>query len=230
MSKISYPLILVNFKTYEQGSGQEALKLAKICEKVMKNTNVCIAIATQSVDIRMISTQVNIPVIAQHIDPISPGSNTGHILIDSIIEAGAIGTLINHSERRIKLSEIDEIISIAKQKKFFTCVCANTPSIAGAVAALGPDCCATEPPELIGSGISVSTAKPEVITESVELIKKINPKVIPLCGAGITNSGDFKKALDLGTQGILVASGIVKAKNPEEILNQMANVVLETIK
>ena len=68
MSKISYPLILVNFKTYTQGSGKEALKLAKICERVMENTNVCIAVATQAVDLRMISTQTNIPLLAQHID------------------------------------------------------------------------------------------------------------------------------------------------------------------
>jgi triosephosphate isomerase len=221
---ISYPILLINFKTYEQGTGKKGLDLAKQCEIVSKETGVCIAIAVQATDIQMISSQVEIPVFAQHIDPIVPGSNTGHILINSIKEAGAVGTLVNHSERKIKLISIEKIIQLAKENDLFTCVCASTPRIAGAVAALNPDCCATEPPELIGSGISVSTAKPEVITETVKIIQKINPKVVPLCGAGITNSDDVKKALELGTKGILVASGIVKAQNPKKILSEMATI------
>ncbi|NHJ47863.1 MAG: triose-phosphate isomerase [Asgard group archaeon] len=224
MAKVDYPLLLINFKTYTQATGKKGLELAKICEKVSKETNICVAIAVQATDIRMISSQVDIPVFAQHFDSIVPGSNTGHILVDALKEAGAIGTLINHSERKIKLIDIEKNIQMAKQHQIFSCVCASTPSIAGAIAALGPDCCATEPPELIGSGISVSTAQPEIITETVDIIKKINPKVIPLCGAGITNSEDVKKALELGTKGILVASGIVKAKDPQKVLLEMAKV------
>jgi triosephosphate isomerase len=227
MSKITYPLLLVNFKTYPQGTGKKALELTKICEKVMKKTDVCIAVALQATDIRMISSEVDIPVFAQHIDPITPGSNTGHILVDAMKEAGAVGTLINHSERKIKLASIDKILQLTKEFELFSCVCASTPKIAGAIAALGPNCCATEPPELIGSGISVSTAQPEIITETVDIMKKINADVVPLCGAGITNSGDVKKALELGTKGILVASGVVKAANPEKILEGMANVSRE---
>ncbi|MBK5112503.1 MAG: triose-phosphate isomerase [Candidatus Heimdallarchaeota archaeon] len=227
MSKITYPLLLVNFKTYPQGTGKKALELAKICEKVMKKTDVCIAVALQATDIRMISSEVDIPVFAQHIDPITPGSNTGHTLVGAIKEAGAVGTLINHSERKIKLASIDKILRLTKEFDLFSCVCASTPKIAGAIAALGPNCCATEPPELIGSGISISTAQPEIITETVDIMKKINADVVPLCGAGITNSGDVKKALELGTKGILVASGVVKAANPEKILEEMANVSRE---
>ncbi|MBD3189796.1 MAG: triose-phosphate isomerase [Candidatus Heimdallarchaeota archaeon] len=228
MNEISFPLILVNFKTYSQGSGQKALELAKICEQVIEETGICIAAAVQTTDIRMIATQVEIPVVAQHIDPIQPGSNTGHVLIDTVKEAGAIGTLINHSEKRIKLSDIDQIIQLAKDREMFTCVCASTPRIAGAVTALAPDCCATEPPELIGSGISVSTAQPEIITETVKIIQKINDKVVPLCGAGITTSEDVKIALELGTQGILIASGIVKATEPKKVLEEMAEISRKT--
>ena len=229
MADINFPLLLVNFKTYSQATGRNGLKLAKICEKVSNQTGICIAIAVQATDIQAISSQVDIPVIAQHFDPITPGSNTGHILIDAIKEAGAVGSLLNHSERKIKLIDIERSIQLARQYKLFSCVCASTASIAGAVAALNPNCCATEPPELIGSGISVSTAQPEIITETVEIIKKINSDVVPLCGAGITNSGDVKKALELGTKGILVASGVVKAANPEKILTEMANVSREFI-
>lgn len=224
MSKVTYPLLLVNLKTYPQGTGKKALELAKICEKVMKKTDVCIAVAVQAADIRLISTEVDVPVFSQHIDPIAPGSNTGQILIGAIKEAGAIGTLINHSEKKIKLASIAKILQLTKENDLFSCVCASTSKIAGAIAALEPNCCAIEPPELIGSGISVSTAKPEIITETVDIMKKINLQVVPLCGAGITNSGDVRKALELGTRGILVASGVVKAANPEKILEEMANV------
>jgi len=227
MTKITYPLLLVNFKTYAQGTGKRALALAKICEKVMKETNICTAVAVQPTDIRMIASEVDIPVFAQHIDSITSGSNTGHILIDAIKEAGAVGTLLNHSERRMQLVTIDEVLLQTKKHGLVSCVCANTPRIAGAVAALGADCCATEPPELIGSGISVSTAQPAIITETVEIIRKINPKVAPLCGAGITTSEDVRIALELGTKGILVASGIVKAADPETILREMAEVSLK---
>ncbi len=222
MTKITYPLILVNFKTYLKGTEKKALELAKICEKVMNETDICIAAAIQAADLRLIAESVEIPIFSQHIDPITPGSNTGHILVETIKETGAIGTLINHNERKIKLVSIDKIIQLAKNYGLFTCVCASNPRIAGAIAALEPDCCATEPPELIGSGISVSTAKPEVITETVDIMKKINPNVVPLCGAGITSSVDVEKALELGTRGILLASGVVKSSNPEKVLMEMA--------
>lgn len=224
MKKITYPLLLINFKTYLQATGKKALQLAKICEQVMKETDICVAVAAQATDIRMLSSELELPVLAQHIDPIEAGSNTGQIFIEAIKDAGAVGSIINHSERKIKLKDIDTINQKLLDNDLFTCICASTPRIAGAVAAIGPDCCATEPPELIGSGISVSTAQPEIITESVEIINRINPNVKALCGAGITNSNDVKIALELGTKGILVASGIVKAKDPQKILMEMANV------
>ena len=122
MTKITFPLLLVNFKTYPQGTGKKALHLAKICEKVMTESGICVAAAVQATDIHLIASSVEIPVLAQHIDSIKPGSNTGHILAEAIKEAGAIGTLVNHSERRIKLSEIDTILQIAKEKNFFKCL------------------------------------------------------------------------------------------------------------
>jgi triosephosphate isomerase len=230
MSKISYPLILINFKTYEKGSGVKALELAKISERVMKETGVCIAVAVQATDIYRIASEVGIPVFAQHIDPITYGSNTGKILIQAIKEAGATGTIINHSECQIKLSAIERINELAKENGLYTCICANNPQVAGAIAALEPDACATEPPELIGSGISVSSAKPEVITNTVKIIQKINPKVTPLCGAGITKREDVATSIKLGTKGILIASGIVKAEKPKEVLESMAKAALEEMK
>ena len=222
MTKIRTPIILVNFKTYPQGTGKKALELAKIAEKVSLETDICIAVAPQFTDISSIAHSTSIPVFAQHIDPIKYGSFTGHILAESIKEAGAVGTLINHSERQMKLADIDATIKKTQELNLISIVCANNPSVSAAIAALKPDMTAVEPPELIGTGIPVSKAKPEVVTSTVKLIKRINSDVVVLCGAGITAGKDVAAALRLGTEGVLVASGIVKAKDPYMVLLEFA--------
>jgi triosephosphate isomerase (TIM) len=220
--KLQSPMIIVNFKTYLESTGQKALALAKQAEKASKETGACIVVAPQAADLRSIAQSVEIPVFAQHIDPIKPGSSTGHILAEAVKETGAVGTLINHSERQLRLIDIDATIALCREKGLVSCVCANNPAVSAAVAALKPDITSMEPPELIGSGISVSKSKPETITDTVQLVKKIDPKMTILCGAGISTAEDVSIALKLGTQGVLVASGIVKAKDPYSVLRAFA--------
>jgi triosephosphate isomerase len=221
-SKISPPLVLVNFKCYLEATGSKAVQLAKLAEQASHKFGVTVAVAPQTADLRLVSQQTKIPVFAQHIDPIKPGSGTGHVLAESVLEAGASGVLINHSERRLEADIIEDTITRARDLGLTTVVCANTSAIAAAVASLGPDMIAVEPPELIGSGIAVSKAKPEIITDTVSRIRRINNNVIILCGAGITSGEDVKEALRLGTQGVLVASGIVKAKNRAAAIEDLA--------
>jgi triosephosphate isomerase len=221
--KLQPPIIIVNFKTYLESTGQKAVELAKNAEKVSKETGVCIIVAPQFCDIERIAKAVEIPVFSQHIDPIKPGNSTGHILAEAIKEAGAVGTLINHAERQLKLSEIEVIISLTREKDLISCVCANNPNTSAAVAAMRPNIVSFEPPELIGTGIPVSKAQPEVVNNTVKLVRKISPDVTILCGAGISQSEDVSVALKLGTQGVLVASGIVKAKDQYSILRAFAD-------
>jgi len=220
--RLDTPLIIVNFKTYLEATGKKAVELAKKAEKVSLETKVSIGVAPQPTDMSTIAKSVKIPVFAQHTDPVQPGSHTGHVLAEAVKETGATGTLINHSERQLKLSDIDAVIKITREKGLVSVVCANNPSISAAVATLKPDILAIEPPELIGTGIPVSKAKPEVITNTVRLVREINPKVVILCGAGISHGEDVAAALRLGTQGVLVASGVVKAKDPYTVLCQFA--------
>jgi triosephosphate isomerase len=220
--KLQTPFILVNFKTYLEATGKRAVELAKKAEKVSRETQVQIGVAPQFTDITAIAEAVEIPVFAQHIDPIEPGSYTGHVLAEAVKEAGAVGTLINHSERQLKLSEVDAAIKIAHSRRLVSVVCANNQSISAAVAALNPDVVAVEPPELIGTGIPVSKAKPEIVTATVKLVRKVNPKVMILCGAGISHGDDVTAALKLGTQGVLVASAVVKAKDQYRVLREFA--------
>jgi triosephosphate isomerase len=222
---IRLPIIIVNYKTYAEATGKKALKLSKIAEKVSVETGVNIGVSPQFTDIAPITNIVSIPVFAQHIDPITPGSHTGHILLESVKEAGAVGTLINHSERRLKLFEIEAIVTRTRGSGLISVVCTNNQGVSAATAALKPDMIAVEPPELIGTGVPVSKAKPEVVSGTVEVVKQVNPDVVVLCGAGITNGGDVAAALNLGTKGVLVASGIVKAKDPRKVLMDFSEAI-----
>ncbi|MCS7105362.1 MAG: triose-phosphate isomerase [Thermofilaceae archaeon] len=216
--KISFPLVLINFKTYRESSGKKGLELAKVAERIAKETGIEIGIAPQLTDLAFIASQVEAPVFSQHVDDVEPGSYTGHVTLEAIRDAGAIGTLVNHSERRVRADQVDTIVKRAKQLGLTIVVCTNTPEVTAAMAALSPDMVAIEPPELIGTGIPVSKAKPEVVTNSVELVKRVNPNVKVLCGAGITTGDDVAAAMRLGTVGVLLASGVVKAKDWEKAI------------
>lgn len=228
MTKVTTPAVIVNFKTYSEATGRKALELAKSCEKTSLETDICVGVAPQFLDVPPIVKAVSIPVFTQHIDPIRPGSFTGHILPESVKELGVTGTLINHSERRLKLANIEAAITRAREVGLVSLVCTNNSAVSVAAAALKPNIIAVEPPELIGTGIPVSKAKPEVVSGTVELVRQINPSMIVLCGAGITTGEDVTAALKLGTEGVLVASGVVKAQNPYKVLLEFAEAIKKT--
>jgi triosephosphate isomerase len=211
-------VIVVNFKTYCEATGERAVRLAKICEKVSKDTKVKIIIAVQNVDLFHVSSKVSIPVFAEHIDPVKYGANTGKDLPEAIVENGAAGVLINHSEDRAGLAEIEDDMKRAKSVGLQTIVCAPTAKSSEAIASFNPDYIAVEPPELIGGDVSVSKAQPGLITDTIKLVRKVNKKVPVLCGAGIKNHDDVRIALKLGCKGILIASGVTKAKDPKKAL------------
>jgi triosephosphate isomerase len=221
-SKLQTPIIIVNFKTYLEATGQRAVNLAKQAEKVSKETGAYIVVAPQCADIARVAEAVKIPVFAQHIDPITPGSHTGQVLADAVKAAGAVGTLINHSERQMKLSDIDAVVNMAAEKDLISCVCTSNPPISAAVAYLHPDIISIEPPELIGSGVAVSKAKPGEVSRTIQLVRKVNSEALLLCGAGISSGEDVAVALKLKTQGVLAASALVKAKDPYSILREFA--------
>jgi triosephosphate isomerase len=223
LPKITVPIILINFKTYLEGTGKRALELARKAEKVSQETNMCIGLAPQYGDIASLASTVSLPIFAQHIDFENAGSFTGHVLPEAVKEAGAVGTLINHSEHRLKLADIDAAITRARDLGLVSVVCSNNAKVSAAVATLQPDMLAIEPPELIGTGIPVSKAQPEVVSGTVELVKRVNREVTILCGAGITKGEDVAAALHLGTAGVLVASGIVKAKDPYIVIREFAD-------
>jgi len=225
MAKIEPPMIVLNVKAYLESMGEKGLALARACEEVSEQSGIAIAICPQTTDLAWIARQVKIPCLAQHVDSVTPGSQTGWIALESIKSAGAAGSLVNHSEHRLKVAEIDEIITRARALDLLTIVCTNNLAVSKAVAALDPYALAVEPPALIGSGIPVSKAEPEIVRGTVEAVKAINKNVIVLCGAGITTGEDVKAAIELGSEGVLLASGVVKAKNPKAALLDLVSLL-----
>lgn len=232
--EVRVPLILVNFKTYREAMGERAMRLARVAEEVTGRTGVCVAVAPQIVDLRWVAGSVRIPVFAQHIDPVGYGKYTGHILPEAVRDAGAVGTLLNHSERRLVRSAEPhkrklelEILRAAVRRAWEVglkpVICVDTVDLGRAIASFNPYAVAIEPPELIGTGIPVSKARSEVVSEAVEAVKRVNADVRVLCGAGITSGEDVSAALRLGAEGVLVASGVVKAEDPLERLLDLAS-------
>ncbi len=212
------PIVILNFKTYLESTGKNALKLAIASEIVAEETGVNIVIAPQSPDIYKLSNEVNIPVFAQHVDAVDAGGHTGSSLLECVNEAGAVGCLINHSEQRMKLADMDVVVKKARRKNMITVLCTDNIETSAAASSLKPDFVAIEPPELIGSGIPVSKAEPEIVKGTVDIIHHINPEISVLCGAGISTGEDMRAAIDLGSEGVLLASGIIKSKDPKKAL------------
>jgi len=212
------PAIVVNFKTYPEASGPEALRLAKMCADVSSETKASIIVAPPMMDLALVASSVRIPVFAQHLDSVNSGSTTGHVTVENAKASGAKGTLINHSERRLKISEIHELIERSRSSGLVTIVCTNNLAVSKACAAMEPDFIAIEPPELIGGDVSVTMANPKIVSDTVHAIRAISKDVGVLCGAGIKNGKDVAIAIELGADGVLLASGVVKAKDRRAVL------------
>ncbi len=216
--KIDLPVIVLNEKTYVESVGNRGLDLAKICDAVAAEQGMSIVICPQQVELAKIASSVKIPCFAQHVEAVEPGSYTGFVTLDSIKAAGATGTLVNHSEHRLKIADIEFIIGKAASLDLLTIVCTNNIAVSKAVAELKPYAVAVEPPELIGSGRSVSKVDPGIVEETVKEVKRVYADCVVLCGAGVTSGEDVKAAIELGADGVLLASGVVKAKDPRAAL------------
>jgi triosephosphate isomerase (TIM) len=219
---LKIPTIILNVKTYTEATGATALAIAKLMEKISSETGASMAIAVQATDISLCVKETSLPVYAQHIDPIKPGSSTGWTLPEAVKAAGAVGTLINHSEHRLILADIDTCITRAREVGLDTLICTNNVATSKAAATFSPSFLAVEPPELIGGDISVTTADPGIVSNTVSAVKQINKNVKILCGAGVKNGKDVRKAIELGADGVLLASGVVKAKDKEAVLRDLA--------
>jgi triosephosphate isomerase len=208
-------LIAVNLKAYEcdpVAVGEAAAAVGDAATPV--------AVAPQAAHIDRVAA-TGATTWSQHVAPVDHGSHTGSQLATAAADAGAIGTLLNHSEHRQTLADIDAGIAAANRAGLRTTVCANTPDQIAAVAALGPDAVAVEPPSLIGSGTPVSQADPDIVRDAVSAAAGVDEAIDVYCGAGISTGEDVVAARELGADGVLLASGVAKADDPRAALRDL---------
>jgi len=218
-------MFVINCKNYEEISGDKIIKFVKTAEKVSKKYKVKIAIAPPQHLIGLVANS-SIPILAQHVDNSKVGSTTGFVIPELLKKSKVKGSLINHSEHRISSKEIVKLVSKLKKLKMISVLCVKNVSEARKYAKLNPNYIAIEPPELIGSGKAVSKEKPELIEKAAEAVKSAKNNTKLLCGAGIVSGEDVTKAIELGSKGILVASGIIKTKNWNKIISEFAKALV----
>lgn len=218
---MSEHLVVVNFKTYESAHGIAAEELALIMEQIETDARMIAVVSAFDLS-AVVSAAPNLEIWTQHLDPINFGSNTGWLHPETAIQRGAKGTLINHAEHKVSIEHIAMLLDNVPEG-FTICACAADIDEARALSALQPDYVAVEPPELIGGEISVTTADPEIVSGTARAIREISEDVGILCGAGVKNGQDVLKAIELGTSGVLLASGVTKVRDAVAALNDLVS-------
>jgi triosephosphate isomerase len=213
-------MIVVNFKTYPELTGEQAVEKAKICAEVAQETGIKIIIGVQATDIYRVSSQVSIPVFGQHLDPVEPGRNNGFITALALKTAGAKGVFLNHSEHPFSnFDDLKKAVLLAKQAGLETLVFAKDLATALEIDKLNPDYLGLEEPKLVAKTAMVQ------FPEFAQTIKEFSAKVkaLPLIGAGIRTKDDVLKSLALGVKAVGFSSEFVKAKDPKRLLLDFAS-------
>lgn len=218
-------MFVINCKNYEEIAGDKIIKFVKIAEKISKKYKVKIAISPPQHLVGLVANS-SIPILAQHIDVSKVGSTTGFIIPELLKKSKVKGSLINHSEHRITSKEIEKLVLKLKELKMTSILCVKDIAEVKKYVKLNPDYIAIEPPELIGSGKAVSKEKPELIAKAASIVNNSKNKTKLLCGAGIVSGEDVAKAIELGSKGILVASGIIKAKDWNKVISEFAKALV----
>lgn len=220
---VDLPLCFVNPKSYLYG--KELLKLTMSADKTAEDLGIKIYFTCPFADIRMVKAHTkNLIVTAQSMESLKPGRGMGHLLPESLAEAGARAVFLNHAENPLTLSELYACINRAAELDMATIVCANSEAESRAVAELKPDIILAEPTELIGTGVP---ADPSYITNSVKAIKAVDPEIRVIIGSGITTAQDCYNAVHYGADGSSSTSGVVKAPDPGLRIREMAEATIK---
>ena len=207
--------------------GKAVLELARAADRIAERYRVGIILTPQSVDIAAVARATRfIRVFAQHMDSIPVGRGIGTVLPEAVREAGAVGVLLNHAEKRLTLSEIGKTIRRADEVGLATLVCADTPEEAAAVAHLGPNIILAEPPELIGT-TDAGVSGRNYVTRTNDLVRAIDPRIRVLHGAGISGPKDVTDMVAMGAEATGCTSAVVKAADPAAALEAMIRAMRE---
>ncbi len=199
--------------------GERMLRLAKAVDEIAAEYDLDVIITPQYADIRMIAENTShIHVYAQHMDYLRPGRGLGSVLPESIKEAGAVGVMLNHAEKKLTLDEIEKTIARADEVGLATIVCADSVREIEAVAKLSPNLIVAEQTELIGTGV---TSDMGYVRDTIEAVRRIDPDIMVLQGAGISTPDDVARVIRAGALATGCTSGVMRAADPEAAARAM---------
>jgi len=219
-ARITAPVFEIGLKGYAWGA--DAVRLAVAADGLAEALGISIVFNPQTVDIPAVAAATSrILVFAQHMDPVAPGRGVGAVLAEALRDAGAVGTLLNHSEKPVTLGAMARTIARAQDVGLFTLVFADSPAEAAALAHLGPDIILAEPPELIATGVSAGNVMAGFVSETVAAVKAVDPEILVMSGAGVNGPEDVERMIRLGLDGTGSSSGILKAADPVAAMRAM---------
>lgn len=207
--------------------GKEVLSLAEFADELCEKYNVQIIFTPQYVDIPLLARETkNLLIFAQHMDSLEIGRGVGSVLPEAVKAAGAEGVLLNHAEKPLPFEIIQRTIQRADEVGLASMVCAGSLEEVEIIARINPNILLAEPPELIGVGKRGADDQ-EAIRKINELVWEINPEILVLHGAGISCGQDVYEIIALGAQATGSTSGIIKAKDPFVMMEEMIHSVRE---
>ena len=215
------PVFVLNLKTFPTALGPRAVAISDELARAGRELGVAVAVAPAAPDLATVAGRVPIPVLAQHADPVDAGPTTGFVPVAAVAASGAKGSLLNHSEHPLAARQVAEVAARLAGAGLTAVVCARDSRVAGRLASVRPAYLAVEPPELIGGDRAVSTAKPGVIVAAVTSVHAVSPRTRVLCGAGIRGREDVRRSLELGAEGVLVASAVTLARRPRAAIDEL---------
>ena len=199
--------------------GNEMLKLAKVIDKIAIKYDVDIIVTPQYTDIKLLADNTErILVFAQHMDALVPGRGLGSVLPEAVKEAGAVGVMLNHAEKPLDMETLEKTIRRADEVGLATIVCADTVEDTKKIAHMAPNIIVAEPTALIGTG---TTSDSNYVIDTINAVNEINPDIMVLQGAGISNGRDVYNTIKLGAQATGSTSGILKAPDPYAMVEEM---------
>lgn len=217
--KIRTPFFEIGIKNYIYGD--QALEYAKAADAAAAKYDIDVLFIVPAVEVRHIAENTNnIIVLASYMDVLRPGRGMADILPEGLKAAGAEGVVVNHCEKPMTLPAIKATIDRARELDFLVFACADTIAEAKAIAQLHPDIINPEPSELIG-GAGGGVSDMSYVLQSIQEIKSIYPDILVEQAAGITNGQQVYDFIMAGSDAAGAASGIMKAKDPIAMIDEM---------
>src|SRR3989338_5101481 len=167
-------MLIINFKNYKVG--KDVLDLAKKIE--IYYNKAIIAVPFTEIGETVKNLGPNMQVYAQHADFHDLGRGTGFVIPECLVNKGAVGAIINHSEHKIKMPEIKKTVKRCNEVGLKIIICSSSLREVSQLKKLNPYAIAFEDKKLIATGKSITAYRQHDIKKFVDILK--DSEIIPL--------------------------------------------------